>query len=630
MLRAIATYYETLCNVTVSEVLLRYLKLEGIDTVFGVPGQGVSWIIYTLAMSEKNDLLEPEDGIRYIISRHDGSATFMADGYARVSGKLGVCLVTSGPGATNAVTGAAVAQADSSAVLTIGGEVSEEEFGRGGFQEGADSGQDVVTMYRSVTDYSELVSNASNFQTIFQQALRTSLSLPKRATYVAIPMSIGGQVLDSIQMPLDWRNYRTTAAGCYPEQSRQAFESLFAGQRPLLFLGSGCREALINPLNPAESSQRLGDFIQFVVEKHGIPVMTTPRAKGIFPESHPLSLRNYGMASCTWGPYYLLQHKVFDQPEYDALMVIGTGLKQWSTNAWNPMLVPSGPLVQVDLDAGVIARGFPVSLGIVADAAAVIDYLIEYGKATDPAPGTGDRTQFITQVLKQKSPYPDPEKRQSEQVPVLPQRLMAELQAVLDDKDVIGEQGFNLFVDVGNVLGWTWSQLVIDPPSQIWYNTGHGSMGWGNAAVIGGKIAQPGKPAIAITGDGGFFMNGKEISTAVQHQIGCVWIIFNDNNLRMVSQGMGIAHPTPPPGTTWFDFYELGNPDLVQFATSLGAVARRVTQPGELQAWLLEMIRAAERDRRPQVLVCDIDIHEAPPYPYPPEIMALLHQEKPA
>ncbi|GAB4133576.1 MAG: hypothetical protein Fur0046_04490 [Cyanobacteria bacterium J069] len=166
VLKALATYYETLEKVTLSEVLLRYLKLEGIDTVFGVPGQGVSWIIYTLAMSEKHDLPEPEDGIRYIISRHDGSATFMADGYARVSGKLGVCLVTSGPGATNAVTGAAVAQADSSAVLTIGGEVSEEEFGRGGFQEGADSGQDVVTMYRSVTDYSELVSNASNFQTI--------------------------------------------------------------------------------------------------------------------------------------------------------------------------------------------------------------------------------------------------------------------------------------------------------------------------------------------------------------------------------------------------------------------------------------------------------------------------------
>lgn len=171
MLRAIATYYETLTNVTPSEVLLRYLKLEGIDTVFGVPGQGISWIIYTLALSEKQDLPTPEEGIRYIISRHDGSATFMADGYARVSGKLGVCLVTSGPGATNAVTGAAVAQTDSSAVLTIGGEVCEEEFGKGGFQEGADSGQDVVTMYHSITDYSELVSNASNFQTIFQQVL---------------------------------------------------------------------------------------------------------------------------------------------------------------------------------------------------------------------------------------------------------------------------------------------------------------------------------------------------------------------------------------------------------------------------------------------------------------------------
>lgn len=628
MLKTLTTYYETLQNVTVSEVLLRYLKLEGIDTVFGVPGQGVSWIIYTLAMSEKNDLPQPEDGIRYVITRHDGSATFMADGYARVSGKLGVCLVTSGPGATNAVTGAAVAQADGSAVLTIGGEVSEEEFGKGGFQEGADSGQDVVVMYRNITAYSELVSNASNFQTIFQQALRTSMAMPKRATYVAIPMTIGGYQYPTIQMPLGWKNYRTTAVGCYPEQSRAAFESLFSAERPLFFLGSGCRDAFLDPLDSDLSSQRLHDFIAFVVEKHGIPVMTTPRAKGIFPESHALSLRNYGMASCTWGPYYLLQHKLFDQPEYDALMVIGTGLKQWSTNAWDPMLVPSGPLVQVDLDPTVIARGFPVSLGIVADAAAIIDHLIEYGKATDPAAGTSDRIQFITQTLKQKSPYPDPDKRHSPQVPVLPQRLMAELQAVLDDQEVMGNQGFNLFVDVGNVLGWTWSQLAIDPPSQVWYNTGHGSMGWGCAAVIGGKIGQPEKPAIAITGDGGFFMNGKEISTAVQHKIGCVWIIFNDNNLRMVSQGMGHAHPTPPPGTNWFDFYELGNPDLVLYAQSLGAAAYRVTEPGELQQMLPECIQAAERDKRPQVIVCNIDINEAPPYPFPPEIMPFSAQAK--
>jgi acetolactate synthase-1/2/3 large subunit len=610
------TYYTTLSNVSVGELLLRYLRLEGVDVVFGVPGKGISWLIYQLAFSQSGDAPGPADGIRYVVARHDGTAAFMADGYARVSGKLGVCVVTSGPGATNTVTGATCAQVDGSSVLFVTGEVPEAAFGRGAFQEGADSGIDIVGLFRACTAYSARVTSPSNFQTLLTQAIRVATSLPRLASHLNLPEDVSETVLPTVQFPTARHHYVAVADGGNPTRSRQAAHDLRDARRPLIYLGSGARDAFVNPQDPIGSRRRLHEFMTHVVDKHGIPVMTTPRAKGIFPESHPLSLRNYGMAACQWPQYYMNQHLYWpEQPPYDALLVLGTALKQWSTNAWDPMLVPHGPITQVDLDASIIARAFPVESGIVGNCATVIDEIIAVAKELDPSPEVAARKAFIAQ-LKSHSPWADGPARLSDATPVKPQRVMAELQHVLDTEPSIRARGAHVFVDVGNTMGWTWHELVIEAPVQLWTNTGMASMGWGSGAVIGGKMADPTRPAICVTGDGGFFMNGKDVSTAVQHGVGAVWIVFQDDVLQMVTQGM--THTwAPPQGHTWADYYSLGNADLVQYSQSLGADAFLVTAPGELADLLPKCLHTADEQKKPQVIVVQIDRTEAPPYPAP-------------
>lgn len=610
------TYYTTQGPMTVGELMLRYLRLEGVDTVFGVPGKGISWLIYQLAFSQTGQDPKEADGIRYVVARHDGSAAFMADGYARVSGKLGVCVVTSGPGATNAVTGATCAQVDGSSVLFVTGEVPESGFGRGAFQEGADSGIDIVGMFNACTGFSARVTAPSNFQTLLTQAIRVATSLPRLAAHLNLPEDVSEAQLDTVQMPLSRHNYVAVADGGNPKRSRQAATMLRNALRPLIFLGSGARDAFLDPQRPAESAKRLADFMQFVVEKHGIPVMTTPRAKGIFPEDHALSLRNYGMGACEWPQYYMKQNQFWpDQPAYDGLLILGTALKQWSTNAWDPMLVPHGPLMQVDLNAAVIARAFPVESGIVGNCATVLDEIIAVAKELEPSDEVPSRLAFVA-TLKLNTPWGDTPQRSSDATPVKPQRIMAELQQVLDTEPSIQQRGAHLFVDVGNTMGWCWHELVIKPPVQLWTNTGMASMGWGNGAVIGAKIADPRRPAILVTGDGGFFMNGKDLSTAVQHGVGAVWIIFQDDVLQMVAQGMAGVY-TPPVGHTWAEFYSLGSSDLVQYSQSLGADAFLVTAPGQLASMLPTCLANAEAKARPQVLVVKIDATEAPCYPAP-------------
>ena len=621
------TYYKTLDNPTVAETFLYYLKsLEGVDTVFGVPGKGVEWFLDAMDYSESGDAPADRRNVHFIICRHDGSASFMADGYARVSGKLGVCLVTSGPGASNAVTGVMCAQVDSSAVMVVTGEVAEADFGRGAFQEGADSGIDIVKMYESVTEYSMLVSNASNFQTILTQAIRTATAEPRRAVHIAVPTGIAGQTRESVKVPMMRRNYVPEPAGADAKLTQETFSALRNAQRPLILVGSGARHTFLDPGDRSGSADRLENFLQAVVEKWGIPVMTTPRAKGVVPERHPMSLRNYGMAACAWPQYYMKQAEFFPQePPYDCLVVLGSQLKQWATNAWNPMLVPDGPLIQVDLDPTVIARGFPVEHGIVGNCTDFVEQLSSLAFAADPNEEEqaciAARKTFVADTVKSFPAWESVDKRASDAVPVLPQRLMADLQVVLDNEPRL-QLGGHVVIDTGNTMGWTWSELVVNPPVQIWYNTGMGSMGWGNGAGIGAKVADPERPVIIITGDGGFLMNGKEISTAYAHNLGVVWIVFDDNNLLMVSQGMGKDFPDPPRGhDSWYDFYKLGNADLVQFSRSLGADAIGTDQPGALTTLLPEALRRADKDNRPQVIVVKIDHEEAPAYPAPPPLV---------
>ncbi len=582
-------------SITVSKLLLKYLELENVRLVFGVPGAAIKHVL--------DDLKDARDRFTYVVTKHESGAGFMADGYYRVSGDLGVVLVTSGPGATNALTATMNAQAGFSSLLTITGEISEQYYGMGWEQEGVDADLNVKQIYAHAADYSAVITAGTNFQTLMHQALREARGIPAQAAHISLPDDIAASELENVELPASPANYRSVTHGHDMQQTVSALDALLAAKRPLIFLGNGCRQVL--------RSGRLAEFRDFV-ERFAIPVMTTPDAKALFPESHELSLRVFGVAGCEWPALYMDPPAGADGAEpYDCLLVLGSTLAEFSTNRFDPVLRPAGPIIQVDANASVLAKSMLIDEGIIAEIGAFIDDLT--GRAAERKPdkkAVEARRKFLSRLKKQHSAYRDPKARKSSASPIRPERVMAQISELLPE-------GGHIFVDAGNSCGWSTHYLEIDAPSQVHASLAVGSMGYAVCGVVGGKLADPDATCVAICGDGGFMMHGTEVSTASQYNVGAIWVVWCDNDLSMVSQGMNYFFPDPK---VWDDYYQIGNPDLVKFAESLGAKAYSVKTPDEMEKAFKKAIAGGQGKKgkppRPQVIVVHHDPKPLPPF-YP-------------
>ncbi|MBV8775747.1 MAG: thiamine pyrophosphate-binding protein [Alphaproteobacteria bacterium] len=541
-------------ELTVAELLLRYLSIEGTRYIFGVPGAPLAFLLKVLK--------EGKTGLKYHVCRQETGAGYMADGYARISGKLGVTMVSAGPGATNALTGSAVAQSCGTAVLTISGEVARSAFGHGGFQEGIDATLDIRAIYNSADIYSTVITDPSNFQILIEQALRACLSLPHQAAHVSLPADVGGmKFATDILIPKVPANYRAVPAGRDPAAAKEAMDTLAAAKRPLLYLGNGCRTALLGgqDMTPAERTavaQRRAAF-EDMTTKFALAVTTTPNAKGVFPENHPMSLRNYGFGGSNWSVEYLAQGQKTDSSEplpYDALVILGSSLTQKSTNNWDRILIPRGPIYHVDLNQSVIGRGFPITNGVVAEAAGFIDDMIEYAGRIKGGPAVAQRAKLIAQ-LKEGAEAPPPTDPTS-----------AQLVRALND---VLPTGSHLFIDASVCAAAALRYMAIDPPTQMHNAFNMEPMGWAPAAVVGAALAAPDRICVSLSGDGGFMMNGAEISTAAQYGVGAVWVVYCNDTLAAVEIDLQRQFG----GDGWMDLYKLGAPNLVQFAAGLGANA---------------------------------------------------------
>lgn len=597
-------------NLNIAQLLLEYLKLEGATKIFGIPGGALILLMEELRLQK--------DTFDFIICRHETGAAYIAHGYAAVSGNLGVVMTTSGPAATNALTGLMNAQTSNVPLLAITGEVSQDYYGQGYLQEGTDSKLDIDTIYRNAVEYSAVISTVKNFPILFEQALRDALSTPPRAAHISLPNNLGAQCAAGVNnndglgiripFPKSPDTYRAAANCTDPAKVRATVDELAAAARPLIFMGNGARQALADPV-------RLANLMTFV-ETFGIPVMTTPDAKGIFPESHALSLRNYGMGACTWPTIYMGQPG--DPDHYDALCVIGSTLGELATtvlltDTYSKNLIPSTFFTQIDLDASQIGRSFPVTRGIVGEAGATIDAICAYGQSITPdSVAVKKRLNLIADLKQSNNPFADPDGRASENAPTHP----ASLCRVIEDA-LVTAGGGHLFIDAGNCVGWSLQNIMIDPPVRFHSALGMGPMGFGVGAVIGGKMAAPDVPCLALVGDGAFMMHGAEISTAAQYGIGAIWVVLYDNDLAMVTQGMGALFP---PVSDWKGNYPLGSPDLAGFASSLGAQAVNIGSdqgPDDFAKALQTAIDQATKNNRPQVVVVHIDTVPMPAYGWP-------------
>jgi acetolactate synthase-1/2/3 large subunit len=577
---------------TVAGALLETLRLEGVDHVFGVPGGALAPVLVELKSDKE---------ITYVVCRHEGGAAYVADGYARTRDGLGVVIVTSGPGATNALTGTLNADSSGTPFLVITGEVATSYYGRGYLQEGVDAPLDVAAVYRAATGWSEVVGSAADFPDLLFAALRIARGGPNRAAHLSIPVDIAGQPVPGYTPPPTPWSYRAPPAAVDRAGIEEAVAAIAAAHRPLLMLGDGCRAALRDPVAL--------DHLVNAVETLSVPVVTEPDAKGLFPETHPLALRNYGIAACAWPKYYMCQVTAGGaRVQYDTLVTIGAPLGDLATRGsspYDPLLVPDGPFIQIDDDQAVIGRAFPITRGVVGDMRGALQTFTEIAARTTVDPAVARARRELVDAIKAGHDPSEPAIGPASADRVAPQQLITTIGEILP-------AGSHIWVDGGNCIGWCLNGLVVDPPSQAHLALAMGCTGFGVGAVVGGKLADPSATHLAVVGDGGFLMHIGEVATAAQYRLGAIWVVLADHDLAMVSQGMAAQTRDP----SFRDYYKVGWSDLATAAQGLGAHAVTVHTLAATREALRHAVHAA-RDGTPQVLVVDIDRDAVPPY-FPP------------
>lgn len=467
------------------DVIVETLLELGVDTFYGIPGGAISPVYDAL-------LAHPE--ARVITAKHETGATFMAIGHARMSGGLPCVLVTSGPGITNAITGLAAAAVEGVPLIAIGGEVPRSRFAHGALQEGSSYQLNIVGMVRGMAKMSAEIALPDTAGMVVRKAVATALSGRRGPVFLTLPLDVA----NAPAVPTLTTSRVQTSFELDPEVLDRAAEALGRARRPALLVGSGARQP---------ESARL---LVALAERCQLPVMTSPKAKGIIPESHPLALGVFGHGGHPSATAYLEQG-------VDVLLCVGAGLGETSTNNWSRLLQASDSFIQVDVDSAQIGRNYRVDLGLIGPADRVLGALLER------LPRASERRTFGLR-------HREPERLTSDTVPLHPARVIRLLQERMPPNTVFTS-------DIGEHLLFAIHYLRVDCPDGFIVNNALASMGSGIGSAIGARVARPDRPVVAICGDHGFQMYGMELATCVQNRIGVVFAIFNDARMTMVESG---------------------------------------------------------------------------------------------
>ena len=554
-------------KITTAGLLLQYLQEEGVEYIFGVPGTSLVPLY---------DAINKQDAIKPILTKHEEGAAFMADGYVRVSGNIGVCYATSGPGATNLVTGVANAYMDNIPLLVITGQVPTSIYGKGTFQDSTKEGIDSVAMFDPITKYSTMVMSKYKMPEIIREAFRIALSGRKGPVHLSCPKDIMQEEVEDTLLPP--RTYRVKPEYFDRRLVIDAAEKLVRAQKPAMLVGSGA-------IASAATSQVLE-----LAEMLNIPVATTPKGKGAFPESHELSLGVLGFAGSPAAEEYIIG-------DVDVLLVVGASLNQMTTFSWEPEIMPSDCLIHIDIDPSQIGKNYPADIGLVGDCEAVlseISFRILRG-LQEHDPRAERPIEEVVKFKQRVGMFVNEEKMHSKDVPIKPQALMREFQEHLPQDAIV-------FADTGNHTCWAIHYLKFEQPNFI-SAFGMLSMGYATAAAIGGKLAAPHRPVIAIVGDGCFLMNGMEVATAVNYNVPVVWIVLNNARLGLVHELQKFSLMEKTVSTTF------NRVDLAKVAEGLGAQGFTIGRPGELSEILPRALESGE----PTVIDVLIDPDEVPP-----------------
>lgn len=526
-----------------TDFLLSSLEKEGIDHLFMIPGGLIDPFLQSLS-KQKN--------LKSIVAAQEGGAAYMADGYARASKNFGVVLCIGGPGLTNTVTAIATALTDGSPVLLLSGEASTDMEGSGLFQDASSQTLNDVDTLKGLTNYSSSIDNPKNLSHLFRKAMLHLRAMPSGPVHLSLPKDSQLASIDADYIPL---NNNLIHTGSLSEKSAKESLTHFLGDPPptriVILAGAG--------IEHANSAKALLEFS----EKWNIPVATTLRAKGVFPEDHPLSLGVFGYA----GTLHSKKALIDDPP--DLLIILGSGLNERDTMHWTLKLDPKKTLC---INSNAMAM--QSCLGaycVVGDVGAYLNYLSDNKISIQPSLEISqkNREKWVAEI-KAGPRLQNPENCESSAIPIHPARVISELRKAMprDGVVVIDSGAHRAFA------GHYWESY--DPLTYI-SATNLGPMGWAIPAAVGIQCALPNKKVAVITGDGCMHMHGLEVATAARYQLPIVYVVINNAALGNVWLRAHQLGPIPSELTSLPDL------DWAGFSRSLGGHGITVTNPEDLK-----------------------------------------------
>ncbi|MBS7654246.1 thiamine pyrophosphate-binding protein [Candidatus Bathyarchaeota archaeon] len=551
-------------NLKVSDLIIKFLEKLNVNFIFGIPGSQTCPLYDSLYSSS----------IRHILVRHEQSASYMADAYAKFTGKPGVCDGTGGPGATNLLTGVATAWTDSSPVIVFTGQQPMDYLGRGAFQE-----LDHVALFSPITKWSTRLIKPDKAIETLREAFKTATWGRPGPAHIDLPYDVQNQPTEYSDEVLSKEASRILSPpkSCGdPKAIDLALGFLVKSSKPIIIAGGGVHY----------SSRACGELMN-LAEYLEIPVAMTFNGRGSFPEDHPLSVGRIGIHA----PYF--NDRIL--AEADLILAVGCRFAALSTRWWTN-INPNALLIHVDVDPRVIGRNYPVELGIVGDAGKILAVMIEKARSLQDL-GKSLRREWIKFIEFMKEDWRGSElyrKTFSEETPLKPQRVCAEIRKSCDRKTV-----FTL--DAGNNKLWASTFLEIYEP-YTWIQSGcFGPMGYALPAAIACKLAisKEDRYVVAICGDGGFYMSMHELSTAVQEETPVLVCVFNDGALGTIKHHQKSIYDGRLISVS------LKNPSFADIAEAFGCVGVSVDKPQQLRLALEDGLRSI---RKGETVVLDIKI----------------------
>lgn len=537
-------------RMTGAQAIIKALELEGANVVFGYPGAAISPFYDALI----------DSNIRHILIRHEQGAAHAANGYARVTGKVGVCVSTSGPGATNLITGIANAYMDSIPIVAITGQVDRELIGTDAFQEA-----DITGATAPFCKHNYLVKNVNDLPRIIKEAFHIAGTGRKGPVVIDVPVDVQNSTLEfSYPETISIKGYKPTYKG-HPVQIRRALSAIERASAPVICAGGG--------VIASDASAEL----QRLAEAYNIPVVTTMMGIGSIPYEHPLHFGMVGSHGSSIANYAL--HNA------DLVIILGARAGNRAIGS-SAVLSKKATVIHIDIDPAEIGKNIEASIPLVGDVKLILNELLKIA-------GSSDNKEWADTVTARKNNIK--QRRRSNIESIDPKRMLSMLSDYLPKDAVIA-------TEVGQNQIWTANNYKVSTPRTFITSGGLGTMGYGLPAAVGAKLGKPDVPVVVISGDGSFQMSMQELGTMKQYNIGVKIILFNNQRLGLVRELQDLKH-----NSRYSQIFLDNNPDFVMLAKAYGFMGERISKASEVEGAL----RRLTEDNEPYLLECMIDPMES-------------------